>query len=55
MSTDLLAEGAALEEILTGLSKADWAVQTHAPGWTVAHLAWTMTWLSSPPPTRRRS
>ena len=43
--TDLVVEGAALEEILTGLPKADWAVQTPAPGWSVAHqvahLAWT--------------
>jgi len=42
---DLAAEGAALEEVLTGLAPADWARPTPAAGWTIAHqvshLAWT--------------
>ena len=42
---DLAAEGAALDDVLTGLGAADWALPTPAAGWTVAHqvahLAWT--------------
>ena len=42
---DLAAEGAALEDVLSGLAPADWARSTPAAGWTVAaqvaHLAWT--------------
>jgi uncharacterized protein (TIGR03084 family) len=42
---DLAAEGAALEEVLSGLAPAGWALPTPAAGWTIAaqvsHLAWT--------------
>jgi uncharacterized protein (TIGR03084 family) len=42
---DLVAEGAALEDVLVPLTPADWARPTPAEGWTiatqVAHLAWT--------------
>jgi uncharacterized protein (TIGR03083 family) len=27
----------ALDEILTGLSRGDWNLQTPAPGWTISH------------------
>jgi uncharacterized protein (TIGR03084 family) len=43
--TDLAAESAWLDEILSGLTDGGWHTQTPAPGWTiahqVAHLAWT--------------
>lgn len=42
---DLRDEGSELESLVSGLSEAEWARQTPAPGWTVAHqighLAWT--------------
>jgi uncharacterized protein (TIGR03084 family) len=42
---DLAAEGGALDEVLSGLTAADWSRPTPAEGWTiahqVAHLAWT--------------
>ncbi|MEU4314636.1 TIGR03084 family metal-binding protein [Nocardia sp. NPDC024068] len=42
---DLDAEGAELEGLVTGLPPGDWARQTPAAGWTIAHqighLAWT--------------
>jgi uncharacterized protein (TIGR03084 family) len=42
---DLADEGGALDEVLGGLTAADWARPTPAEGWTiahqVAHLAWT--------------
>jgi uncharacterized protein (TIGR03084 family) len=42
---DLRAEGGELDALVCGLSEADWALPTPAPGWTiahqVAHLAWT--------------
>ncbi|MEQ4721879.1 TIGR03084 family metal-binding protein [Nonomuraea sp. B19D2] len=34
---DLTAESAALDRILAGLAAPQWAEQTPAPGWTVAH------------------
>jgi uncharacterized protein (TIGR03084 family) len=42
---DLIAESAELDALVAGLSDAEWARETPAPGWTVAHqiahLAWT--------------
>jgi uncharacterized protein (TIGR03084 family) len=42
---DLHAEGAELEALVRDLPERDWARQTPAPGWTIAHqighLAWT--------------
>ncbi|MDX6739242.1 TIGR03084 family metal-binding protein [Actinocorallia sp. A-T 12471] len=42
---DLRAEYAALDALVGGLTPAQWALPTPAPGWTiahqVAHLAWT--------------
>lgn len=42
---DLLDEGAAVDALVTGRPEADWARDTPAAGWTVAHqvahLAWT--------------
>jgi uncharacterized protein (TIGR03084 family) len=42
---DLAAESAALDDVLTGLTDAQWQLPTPAVGWTiahqVAHLAWT--------------
>jgi uncharacterized protein (TIGR03084 family) len=43
--TDLDAEGAALDRLVSGLDVAGWRLPTPAEGWdvatTVAHLAWT--------------
>lgn len=43
--TDLAAESAELDALVTPLSTAEWARATPAPGWTIghqiAHLAWT--------------
>jgi len=42
---DLIDEGAALDAMVAGLADADWARDSPAPGWTIAHqiahLAWT--------------
>ncbi|MFH9084475.1 TIGR03084 family metal-binding protein [Streptomyces sp. NPDC017673] len=42
---DLRAESGELDQLVAGLSPAQWALPTPAPGWTVAHqiahLAWT--------------
>jgi len=42
---DLIDESADLDAIVAGLADADWAMDTPAPGWTIAHqiahLAWT--------------
>lgn len=42
---DLTAEGAELDGLVAPLDDADWARETPAPGWTIAHqiahLAWT--------------
>jgi len=42
---DMMAEGAALDALVTPLSDTDWATPTPAAGWTIAHqighLAWT--------------
>jgi uncharacterized protein (TIGR03084 family) len=42
---DLNAESAELDELVAALPAADWARETPAPGWTIAHqighLAWT--------------
>ena len=42
---DLAAEGEALDGLVGGLTRAQWAVATPAEGWTIAHqiahLAWT--------------
>jgi uncharacterized protein (TIGR03084 family) len=42
---DLTDESAELDAIVAGLADADWATDTPAPGWTIAHqiahLAWT--------------
>ncbi|WP_411102242.1 TIGR03084 family metal-binding protein [Streptomyces sp. cmx-4-9] len=45
MFADLGAEGAELDQLVGGLTAADWARATPAPGWTIAHqiahLHWT--------------
>ncbi|WP_380284419.1 TIGR03084 family metal-binding protein [Kitasatospora purpeofusca] len=45
---DLRAESAALDGLVAGLEPDGWALDTPAPGWTVAHqiahLAWTDEW-----------
>jgi uncharacterized protein (TIGR03084 family) len=33
----LIAEGKAIDQLVAGLDPADWAQQTPAPGWTIAH------------------
>jgi uncharacterized protein (TIGR03084 family) len=42
---DLAAESSVVDELVSGLSEADWATPTPAAGWTIAHqiahLAWT--------------
>lgn len=42
---DLLAESRALDDLVAVLGEADWAIQTPAAGWSIAHqighLAWT--------------
>ncbi|GHJ39883.1 TIGR03084 family metal-binding protein [Streptomyces sp. TS71-3] len=42
---DLRAESEELDQLVSGLSAREWAAETPAPGWTVAHqiahLAWT--------------
>ena len=44
LTDDLLAESAALREVLAGLAEADWILATPAAGWTVTdqvtHLAY---------------
>lgn len=34
---DLITEGEALDELVSGLSMAQWSLPTPAPGWTIAH------------------
>ncbi|MER7704575.1 TIGR03084 family metal-binding protein [Kitasatospora sp. NPDC097605] len=45
---DLRAESGVLDGLVAGLAPDDWALDTPAPGWTVAHqiahLAWTDDW-----------
>ncbi|MFB7473070.1 TIGR03084 family metal-binding protein [Kitasatospora sp. NPDC056184] len=45
---DLRAESAVLDRLVAGLEPGGWALETPAPGWTVAHqiahLAWTDDW-----------